>query len=117
MNAARCLACPGSAPDRPGTHLVFADRKERYEVQEAVRRSDEARQRRLTHSQIFQERGLILWLESRDLRLDTGRQHHTGRIQFLEPGGEPFGQGLAGLGLPTIQGHEQWSVGEQPITP
>ena len=53
VNAARGRAGTRPASDCPGPHFVFADRKKRDEVQKAVRRADEARQRRLAESKIF----------------------------------------------------------------
>jgi hypothetical protein len=44
-----------AAANRPGTHLIHTDGEKRDEVEQAVRRADETRQRGLGETEIGQE--------------------------------------------------------------
>jgi hypothetical protein len=80
---------PGTDPTRSRINAVFATRLLRAKLHEGrVRdrlRANEPRERRLAKAEILEKRRLLGRVESRDLDLDTGRQHEAGSVQRFDP--------------------------------
>src|SRR5262245_22712991 len=73
MNLPGSFARDGSLSDRPGANLVFARRKEAYQIQQSVRRPDKSLAGRFLNANLLQKCLAIAFIQLRDLHLNLPR--------------------------------------------
>ena len=75
VNAPRTLLRRRPILHRPGANFVFANRKERYQIEHRIRRANKPLTRRRRNAQIGQEIRLIFFGQLRNIALDASAQH------------------------------------------
>ena len=70
VDASRRLTSSRSTPDRPRPDFILTDREERDEVEQAIGRANETRQRRFGETEVVEERLLLVRREAGNFRLN-----------------------------------------------
>src|SRR6185503_2786193 len=86
-------------------------------IEQPVGRTDESRERGLAKPQILQKCGLLVGSQSRDFRLDAGREHQTSGTERFESCGEVRGHRFSGSRLAAIERNEERLVTQESVSP
>src|SRR6185503_4542473 len=86
-------------------------------IEQPVGRTDESRERGLAKPQILEKSGLLVGSQSRDFRLDAGREHQTGGTERFESRGEVRGHRFSGPRLAAIERDEERLVTQESVSP